>query len=119
MNSLSWFIYLAGVMDGLNMILGLAALFILGGCGMYSLINGINENELVVARFRWFATALGCILLSVLIPTKNTMYAIAASEFGEKLAGTDAVKGVTNDAAVALRQWIKRQIEPTPSKKGE
>jgi hypothetical protein len=44
------------------------------------------------------------------------MYAIAASEIGERVIKTPEVQGITSDATKALHSWIKKQIE-TENKK--
>jgi hypothetical protein len=45
------------------------------------------------------------------MPSKNTMYAMAASQMGEKVVSNQTVQEVGGDVAKALQSWIKSQIE--------
>ena len=49
-------------------------------------------------------------ILGNAMPDRNTMYAIAASQVGEKIATSEIAKGVADDAPKALQLWIKKQI---------
>lgn len=62
----------------------------------------------------WRCAVYGGVLLTLaaLFPSKSTMYAIAASQAGEKIAQSEQVRGIADEATKALQQWIKRQIEP-------
>lgn len=113
MNSLSWFLYLAEVLENL----GICAA-ILGGLGLIGLLAGTIGYACEKEKFWKDGWKIGApiivflFLISILTPSKKTMYAIAASEFGERLAQNEAVQGIASDASKALQQWIKRQIEP-------
>jgi hypothetical protein len=129
MNSLSWFLYATDVVGSLN-----AATFAVAaasGVGMgvavmwasFVIIDARTreeENKVREARGLWlWRLAILCIasgFLSCLFPSKNTMYAIAASEVGEKIAKSEAVQEMASDATKALQQWIKKQIEPEAKK---
>ena len=112
MNSLSWFLYIADVLSNLCVVFVLIALAGSIGAG-FSLLFGFLEDEEKWSRFGasmlkwviplWFVAAL--------IPGKNTMFAIAASELGERVAKSEQVQGIASDAAKALQQWIKKQIK--------
>ncbi len=111
MNTLSWLLYLADVSDDLDFLM-MAATFasVLAAC--LSLWVRVAESDpadkagaarvLKVA----FPMALAFWILSAVIPAKETVYAIAASELGET-----AINSPTGGKAVkALNAWLDRQI---------
>lgn len=123
MNSVSWFIYLGDVTQGLATFL-VVILIVSGVAGfMYTIfLNATQPNE--ASRFllpKWyFVTAwLACGLLACLIPSKQTFYAIAASEVGERLISSTSGQEITSQATRALKNWIERQAGDTPKKKEE
>lgn len=112
MNSLSWMIYLAGVASGLG------AAFV-----VFAVLSAMASLILVMAHFiedanclRWLRVTLPCMLvlsvLSILTPDKETVYAIAASEFGEEALKSPEV----SKARQALNAWLDKQIDPEKSK---
>lgn len=120
MNSLSWFLYAADTVSNLQVAftVGAAVCFIF--CFAVLMIKFItegeyplNENGLLWPRWAKCATAGGClVIVAILIPQKATLYAIAASQFGEQIAKTETAQTIASDATKALHQWIKRQMEP-------
>jgi hypothetical protein len=118
MNTLSWMLYFGGVVSALGgwmTGLGVIAMF---GEPLRSFFSTFDEyadphpSQMVV---RWKVVAIGAaaVMLSTLIPSQNTVYAIAASEMGEK-ALTSATGG---KAAKALDAWLDRQIAGEEEKK--
>ena len=119
MNGLSWMIYLAGVADVLGgafslfaTLLGLGmafGTFVLIGCAFDDSISA--ETKAKAAKFyRRGGVAFAIALIgSATIPSSNTIYAIAASEYGEKLATSETA----NKAVRALNAWLDRQIGET------
>lgn len=125
MNDLSWLIYVADVSDNLDTFLWLLMfLSIVGGIiwaatGMSN--NGFKEAEWRAWRRIGLALLLPCFLFGLVIgsvvPAKDTIYAIAASEMGETV-----LKSETGNKAVgALNAWLDRQIagEPKAGAEGE
>ncbi len=112
MNSVSWFLYAADVLSALGVF---GTVCMLGTLVTMVFVTAfqICEREESPRFLRWalplwiFAGVIIC-----LIPSKNTMYAIAASEVGEKIVKSETVQGIASDATKALQQWIKKQIEP-------
>ena len=123
MNSLSWLIYLADVAGNLDsfffalMIVSIIAAVI----WVIVMFSALDENEGPTfwrpwRRIGYFVIAplffTGVILGSV-VPSRDTVYAIAASEMGER-----ALRTPTADRAFkALNSWLDRQIsnESEPS----
>lgn len=118
MNSLSWFLYIADVIDNLSNVLVDAAIFFALFCIGCVVVNAMCEGEISKDnpnmwkhwwRCLWAGLVLGTI--ACFFPTKNTMYAIAASQLGEKIVQNEQVRGVADDASKALQQWIRKQID--------
>lgn len=121
MNSISWFLYAAGVVDnfgGVMVDMGVFCLLVCGVCWFgYSIADNDDTTAMLKRTGSWTPIAAAVILtVSCFVPSKSTMYAIAASQVGERVAQSEEVKGIANDATKALQQWIKRQIEPEAKK---
>jgi hypothetical protein len=119
MNDLSWFLYLAGVFGNLGQLLSI--LFVAGmiGAGFALVISGIlrslsycDEDDIKRSHI-FFGSALKIFLVAIIsgvlcsvIPSRDTMYAIAASEMGE-----EALKSpIATKAGKALEAWLDQQI---------
>ena len=135
MNSLSWFLYAADVLGNVRAIfipitaMGFAASVILTICGTFlkggehsyrtkeqnkhhvAIFESNRRSCVYAAKIIAPVTVLG-IFLCVAIPSQNTLYAIAASEAGERVVKSEAVQGIATDASRALQSWITKQIEP-------
>lgn len=127
MNQLSWLIYwadIAGSAGGwFNIIAFFSLLPLLGGifCLMASTDWAMSEedaNGLRKFAFRALCfslpTFLVFLLLSILTPAKETVYAIAASEVGEEVINSPTM----GKAARALESWLDRQISPVKDDSG-
>lgn len=96
MNSLSWFLYLAGVTENLAVALGaIGVLLILGGGIVWLAISISMEFEPddqarpMLRRLRnAFIAGLVMLVVCTLMPSKSTLYMIAASEIGETVTTT-------------------------------
>lgn len=123
MNSLSWFLYLSDVVGNVGNFAGIVVVLVpivaVFGLVFAPIIPMMLEDapDAVVDAVKRVAWPLGktivvvwvcSAVLSLVAPSKNTLYAIAASEMGERVLKTE----VATDAQKALQQWIKRQIEP-------
>lgn len=117
MNSLSWLIYLAQVVNNLGVMFGTMGVLVLAGCVIYFIVCSIDASDAVgrtvgvLPSTRYPVIGVSLLFLSNLLPSQNTLYAIAASEVGEKIVTSEAARGIADDATKALHQWIKRQIE--------
>lgn len=127
MNSLSWFLYFVDVLSRANIL----ACIVLGASAAYLSITmaiaGISAGDfgrpIKATWFPWWKRAGVSLLVSAVvftvIPSSNTLYAIAASEVGEKVVKSEAVQGIASDATKALQQWIKRQLDEPKAEKGK
>lgn len=120
MNDLSWLLYAADVCDNLDWLFFLCMLIaVIGGfmwcfvgCAMAADHNPAVEDWKTWRKVGWGlllpAFFFGCIMGSI-VPSKETVYAIAASEMGEKALNTQT----GNKAVKALDSWLDRQITPS------
>ena len=114
MNDLSWMLYLAGTLPNLATGIGaisMIATLIFGIVFIIYLIcksDGTDPDTLETLepyKHVWIYTII-LFLLTFIVPDKNTMYAIAASEMGEEIMKTP----IANKATKALEAWIEAQI---------
>lgn len=109
MNNLSILLYLADVSSSLATLL--TVLGILGSAAglVFWLMSLDKSPELDPIRpYRnTLFYALPIVALSCLFPSKDTMYAIAASEMGEEVLNS----GIGTRATKALEAWLDKQIE--------
>lgn len=117
MNDLTIFLYVATVVDNLQGTLAfllfiIAVGMLLSGVGWaVNATSSFKEDRDVSAQCKGILKMLAypacaAIFLLVFIPDKNTMYAMAASEFGEELAKTETA----TLAHKALNKWLKEQV---------
>jgi len=100
MNTLSWFLYFAEMSESLKIggALGIAV----SACG---LVVATMINEKIPPWKYWLPVGL-CSLLLIFSPSKNTMYAIAASELGQAAIESRLGQKVEK----ALENWIDKQL---------
>lgn len=122
MNTLSWLIYLADLVENLDWFLSAVtsmALVVLALsliCGAFMAGDEAGPPAWVAWRRFVFWTPIVLsvsLILGSIVPNKNTVYAIAASEMGER-----ALTSETGSRAFrALNLWLDRQIadEPEPA----
>jgi len=119
-NQLSQLLYFADVFDTLKAVLRILGVLgsITGVVVTYFALNAEYYDDADYIANRKMARRLGvnlisasllCIFLGVFVPTKNTMYAIAASEMGESVLQSETGSLATQ----ALNAWLKKQITPT------
>jgi hypothetical protein len=56
---------------------------------------------------------LAAIILSTVIPKRDTIMMIAASEYGETVLKSDNVQEIVNPAKQILKKWIEDQLAKT------
>lgn len=140
--TISWLIYLASLANSLgNLLLAMGIVLAIAAAvsliGMWAMAvvfttprnnrDGGPDGDAIAASVwlaRWtlvfkrtWAWCLICFILVVVIPSSNTIYAIAAAQVGDQVMNSKVVQGIADDATKALQQWIKRQIDPPKSDK--
>jgi len=123
MNTLSWFLYFADVVSGLDRFFGMVALlsvFVFVGVAIWYIASFHDYKQWKGTEYEHVYTptiqrqvlllSLTVLLVSAtcssLFPSKNTMYAIAASEMGEKVLTSE----LGTKAQQAIEVWITQQI---------
>ena len=108
MNSLSWFLYFADVVHSVAAVLGITSLFISFGILAVAAARAEDGECTFFHTARWLWVPFLGLLLACLIPSKNTLYAIAASQMGEKVVES----AIGQKALKAVEVWIDGQLEP-------
>jgi hypothetical protein len=130
MNPLSWLLYFAEVVPNISIFLftlGIACTILTVTCFIFY----YNDRDTAGSRYwgdekraaaaksaaawmkRWpklLAFGLLFLFLSDLIPSKQTIYLIAASEVGEEVVKDPRVQSVTNKSFQAIEAFLDEQI---------
>jgi len=122
MNSLSWLLYLADVFGSVNSTAGILV-FVSGFVALVSafaylpLIDCDADDGAFSVNRKILKTAivvfLSMLCVKAICPSENTVYAIAASEMGEKALATPTA----TKAMKALDHWLDKQIDDKPQDK--
>lgn len=124
MNGLSWIIYGASVAGGIKVILEIAAFLSVGGIAvslgaMYGPMDWSSDTEEERRRkerqrtggARWLkrlpAIALAFAIMSVLIPNRDSIYLIGASQAGEQILALQEVQEIGGEAGALASDTIK------------
>lgn len=107
MNNLSWMLYFADVLANVRFFLLLLGAVGVAFWGSFSLY----ESETYSKSPTWWVGGVFCfsLFLACFMPSKDTMYAIAASEVGEQLL--DKVSPTADKALTALNAWLDKQTK--------
>jgi hypothetical protein len=131
MNDLSWLIYIgavSGSASGFFAFLAVVGAVVALFGFILTMLWSDDQNDEVRSRYDQIAERGGRIwprglamlicfgIVATILPDRNTVYAIAASQVGERIVKNDAVQGVALDTSKAVQQWIKKQIEPEAKK---
>lgn len=113
MNDLSWMLYWADVLPGLakgvvaTSFLGICLSIVLG-CFAFVATHEDDPDAYRVLKHSFWSLPLSIVfaLSTNFVPSKDTFYAIAASEAGEELLKTPEV----GKARAALNKWLDKQL---------
>ena len=131
MNDLSWMLYWADVAGNISVTTGVLAVgSAIGGC-VATLVKTVatdfdnigkpqtNKKRPLFegwnAGRKFFLVALAAAAIGAPIPSKETIYAIAASEMGEQALKTP----IATKAGKALEKWLDEQIGDKPNGDGK
>lgn len=108
MNSLSWMIYFADISSDIHFSI-LLILFIFAAIMIVGIVLRFEQNNsglfyYAVKKIPFISFLLA---ISIILPSKNTIYAIAASELGEKVVASQ----LSTKAQKAIDAWLDRQIK--------
>lgn len=114
MNSLSWFLYFADVSQKLLSAAGAVVFFGLVFAIFVTIFYLSEKKALKLAITLWSVTIFAS-LITIVVPSKDTLYAIAASQLGEKVIEST----IGQKTKQALELWIDNQINELNNKKGK
>lgn len=126
MNSLSWLIYAAGVVQSANFVVGSLVILILPLLTLFKML-GMFENtdykfvkgeyskvemgedklpfsvrQLIAA---WFVLAF----IGIITPSRQTVILIASSEYGEKILNNPKITEIVDPSIDLLKTWIEKE----------
>ncbi len=121
MNKLSWLIYLMQVSE--NLSIGAMIFLIIGTvgatlAGLFCFLNSVFDDkregwdtwvQIMTRAGAWILLVL--FIVATMLPSRQTLTLIAASEIGEKLTNSDGVKSVVDPGLDLLKAWIRRETE--------
>ena len=123
MNNLVWLLYFANVSESLSTALSILSLFFVA----WGLVLWVVDFDTRYDRFGYYTdkmrtgytlglpkqsknlmiVAICCLTFASFLPSKETIYAIAASEVGEQILKTPLV----SKAEKALEVWLDKQAQ--------
>lgn len=118
MNSLTWTLYLVGILPNVGFVLGFFAIL----SGIFVLVHTLyvlieNDTDLDISRgripakkylrTRFFMLPIVLGFLSALVPDQLTLYSMLASELGEQVAVSD----VGQEVLTEIKEVISYQLE--------
>lgn len=103
MNNLSWLLYFTSVFDSLRFFAGLFAFI---ACIVVVIYICVELEGRKKPKLGWGVLPLMLGLIAIVTPPKDTMYAIAASEMGQKVYESD----VGQKTKLAIEAWLDKQI---------
>lgn len=112
MNSLSWLLYFADVVDSFSKVFAVFGVIGVLGFGILCIARAAEFGLPPLKSFyALFAGGFLFILISVFTPSRNTIMYIAASEYGEKIIMSKEVQDLKNPAFELVREWMKKETD--------
>jgi hypothetical protein len=120
LNRLSWLLYAADVLKNVQPFCGIVGVFV----GIFAVIMcgnalccpphdiGRLSSHVGVMGSSLLAVSLLFLCIAMAIPSRTTLYAIAASQTGERAVQSEFGQELLTDGQKAVRVWFKKQLEP-------
>ena len=112
MNNLSWFLYLVDVLPNIATVAAFVSFFCVPGLIFWLFVKALEHQDpeakmiaKVIGFLRWLTPIL--LVIALFVPSKDTLYLIAASEAGEVVVNTPEAKEVMSD----LKEILNIQLE--------
>lgn len=110
-----WIIYLADVVGGLQVMCG----FLAGGCAFFFLINWIAQGPFYPEDWKKVISAAKIIgpivtllaFIALLIPSKQTIYMMAAAKVGEEIVQAPETKEIGSKVLKLINEKLDEQLE--------
>jgi hypothetical protein len=122
MNNLSWLLYAVDVLDNLNILTRLVdvlgGIVFLGLTFAYAVNSEGSDTEkkgrTLKAIAKWLkvdaTVVIVAVILSVIVPSKQTVLLIAASEVGERVLTNEKVTSIIDPSVEYLQTWVKHEL---------
>lgn len=119
MNTLSWLIYLAEVLSSADHFAGVVAglagiLVILLGIGLFVFSDDDDDSaNLTFVRKSFKTSVIVCSvasLFAVILPSKQTIILIAASELGQTVIQSEGAQRVIDPSLRYVESWLNNEI---------
>lgn len=127
MNSLSWLIYAAGVVQSANFIIASLVILIIPLLLLFKLLGAFDntdykfvKGEMVKVEMgsnfpfsvrqliaAWFVLAF----IGTVVPSRQTIVLIASSEYGEKILSNPKIGEIVDPSIDLLKTWIEKEKE--------
>lgn len=105
MNSISWLVYLADISQGISTLLGFSAFVLAMFLGV--LTAGVFIKGWAWPKTRYYFLVGFLAFSAAIIPSKNAIYMIAASEMGERAINTE----LAGDVFFIIKKEIQKMKE--------
>lgn len=128
MNSLSWFLYFIQIADVIRSLAEGVMVITFIAIIIWLLISGVAaaEDEFDIWNglkgfLRGYAILIFLLagMVTIFVPSRQTLLLIAGSEIGERVVKSEDVRSVINPGLDLLKAWIKAETEkfsPKPKK---
>jgi hypothetical protein len=128
MNSLSWLIYAAGVVQSADFIIGSLVILIIpaltllkmGGAFQntdWKFVKGeltkvdLGEDKLPFSVRQLIAAWFVLAFIGIVTPSRSTVILIASSEYGEKILNNPKINQIVDPSIDLLKTWIEKEKE--------
>lgn len=139
MNSLSWFVYLAGVVNGVSTLFLFMCVVLLIGAAIGTVVYWAECSDTIVKFDKWefesadsstkvdsairfllgvrtfrnacLAMGISFGLLSILVPDRQTVIMIGASEFGQRVIEAETTQRLLDPSVSYIENWLRQEIE--------
>ena len=147
MNNLSWMIYLAGVSESLASFFAFITVIFAIVAAISAIVSVVNAVEtdpynrrycddtlaykrsIKKSAFKIAITTFVCMIIAgstaALLPSRQTVLLIAASEIGERVVTSERAQSVIDPSVDLLKTWMQRetqliqqQMQPQPQRSG-
>lgn len=120
MNSLSWLIYFANVCGNIGVLCVLVLIFGIASISVWAMAHCATKGDgtqEISKPSKWLIAAIAIAgMVATLIPDKDALYAIAASEVGERAYNSTLGQELSKEAIEALR-GVLQSLKPKAEEK--
>lgn len=119
MNTLSVLIYLSSVSQSLSAFLAFMAFMFFAISAIFAIISIVHyfsDQEEVSNTFRKFLLkftlplAFLCAISAIVLPNRQTVLLVAASEYGERIVNSERVNALVDPSVEYLQNWLRSEI---------